>query len=243
MRGRKRGCPVNIRDWAIEIKDPATDEWVRIRGLQSMTRDVSGDTNDGSSDTDLWEEPYITKRSSTLKLEAEIVEDEATGSRDHGQELLDMYADLGDCMEDVTLRLTDPYGHQVVADYVVTGQSGEWDGEEASTSWDLEQVGEAEYPAYVHVEKVALMEGEKEATAITFQAGDPGRLLEVVFTPANASNQRYKVLNSRRGVARVVDRTEGGFTVLPIAPGETTIRVESINNGREATVKVRVEGT
>ena len=78
-RGRKHGCPVNIRSWLVSVYDGAAEEWVRIYGLNSMTRTVSGETSDGSADTELWQEPYITKRSSEVTLEGEMVEEEGKG--------------------------------------------------------------------------------------------------------------------------------------------------------------------
>ncbi len=56
-KGRKRGCPVNIRDWVVEIFDHAAEAWVRIFGLNSLTRGVEGETADRSADTDSWAEP------------------------------------------------------------------------------------------------------------------------------------------------------------------------------------------
>ncbi|MDO5300864.1 MAG: hypothetical protein Q4F18_15665, partial [Clostridia bacterium] len=67
-RGRKNGCPVNIRNWLVYILDTGTQEWMRIYGLTSLTRTVEGDTEDGSADTDTWSEPYVTKRSGSLEL-------------------------------------------------------------------------------------------------------------------------------------------------------------------------------
>ena len=73
MRGRKNGCPTNIRDWQISIQDKAVtvgERWVRVRGLRQMNRDTESSTADGSAATDLWTEPYVTKRSAVIKLSA-----------------------------------------------------------------------------------------------------------------------------------------------------------------------------
>ena len=41
-KGRKNGCPTNIRDWQISIQDQeAGGEWVRINGLRTLT--INGD--------------------------------------------------------------------------------------------------------------------------------------------------------------------------------------------------------
>lgn len=242
-RGRKRGCPVSIKNWIIEIMDYSTDEWVRIYGLTSLTRTTSGDTNDGSADTDNWEEPYITKRSGSLDLEGEYLEDETTGERDRGQDLLNWYGDQVGCENDCTIRMTDPYGHVIVADYVVTSADDDWDDEEASCSWDLEMVGEPEYPPYIHVTAVAFAAVSAPQTAITtlsMQAGDAAKLVAVKFTPEDASNKRFRVFNSRQAYARITDVTDQTITITPVAPGETTIKVTSINQAKSASLKVTV---
>ena len=37
-KGRKNGCPVNIRNWVVSILDVATQQFVRIYGLTSRGR-------------------------------------------------------------------------------------------------------------------------------------------------------------------------------------------------------------
>lgn len=81
-KGRKNGCPVNIRNWVVSILDVATQQFVRIYGLTSLTRTIEGETEDGSADTDIWAEPYITKRSSSCDLEGDKKVIEATGEVD-----------------------------------------------------------------------------------------------------------------------------------------------------------------
>ena len=49
MRGRKNGCPTNIRDWQISILDKgwtAQERWVRIRGLRVMSKTCDSETAD-----------------------------------------------------------------------------------------------------------------------------------------------------------------------------------------------------
>ena len=242
-RGRKRGCPVTIKNWVIEIFDVSADEWVRIYGLTSMNRTVSGDTGDGSSDIDTWEEPYITKRSGDLTLEGEYMEDEVTGERDRGQDLLNWYATSAGCENDASLRMTDPYGHIMVGDFVVTSAKDDWDNEEATCSWDLEQVGECEFPPYVHVTGLTLEDPAKPGQALTelqMQVGDPARLVRVKFQPANASNQRFRVYNSRQAFARITDVTDAVVTVVPVSEGETVMKFSSVNQAKVASLKVRV---
>lgn len=242
-RGRKRGCPVNIRNWLIEIFDYSVDEWVRIFGLTSMDRTTNGNSTDGSSETDEWEEPFITKRSSDLSLEGDYIEDETTGERDPGQDLLNWYAENVGCENDATIRMTDPYGHVKVADYVVTKAEDSWDSEKASCSWDLEQIGEPEYPAYVHVQGICVTELTKPDTQITemeMKVGDPGKVIVVNFTPENASNKRFKVHNSRQAFAKVTSVTENSITLLPVSAGETVVKFTSVNQARTCQIRVRV---
>ena len=90
-KGRKNSCPTNIRNWAISIQDKSqvSETFVRIKGLDEMTRNTDSDTEDGSSATDLWEEPYVSKRNASLKLSGKPLVDAATGAVDPGQALLD----------------------------------------------------------------------------------------------------------------------------------------------------------
>lgn len=240
-RGRKRGCPMNIRNWLIQVLDRATEEWVRIYGLTSMTRTVSGQTSDGSAESDIWEEPYITKRSASLKMEGDVVEDERTGERDAGQQLLEEAALLSGCENDVSLRMVDPYGHSMVADFVVTGCEHSHDDTRTRVSWDLEQVGEAEQEVYVQVQGVEIREGNTAVETLTFREGDAPRILRVEFLPENASNRRFRIYNSSPSVARILDLTEEGFTLQPLAQGSTVIRVESMNQGKSCALSVAVE--
>ena len=240
-RGRKHGCPTNIRSWVISCLDRAEQEWVRIYGLTGMTRNVTGDVSDGSAGTDLWEEPYITKRKATLKLEGEIVEDESTGERDRGQQLLDAAALRAGCEDDLTIRMVDPYGHSMVADFVVSGQEMSHDDTSSQISWDLEQVGEAEQEAYVHVQEVHAVHDGADVTSLTLKTGDGMALIALRFEPENASNRRFRIYNSAPGVARVAEVTEDGFCLQPQRAGECVIRVETLNQGRETVIRVKVE--
>ena len=89
-KGRKNGCPVNIKNWLIYILDVATNEFVRIFGLNSLTRSTDSETEDGSADTETWSEPYVTKRSGSLTLEGKEVVVESTGDNDPGQAVMRM---------------------------------------------------------------------------------------------------------------------------------------------------------
>lgn len=240
-KGRKNGCPVNIKNWIVMIEDKATSEFVRIFGLNSLNLVTEGDTEDGSSETDTWAEPYVTKRSGNGTLEGKPVVVDSTGEVDPGQALLTEYARAVGCEGDATLKFIDPYGHASVADYIVTNyeQSSEADGD--TVSWDIEQVGEAEILPYVHVASVALKDGETALDgSVSLTVGGSPKIITVNFTPATSSNQRFRVTNTKRTVCTVGNVTDNGFTITAIAAGTSTITVTSVEGGKTATLTVTV---
>ena len=239
-KGRKRGCPVSVRDWLIYILNPADSEFVRIYGLTSMTHTVDGDTEDGSADTEDWAEPYVTKRNGSLTLEGNEVVEASTGTLDEGQELLDSYANATGCDGDATLKLVDPYGHAIIADFVVTSREISADDSGNTKSWDLEQVGEAEAQAYVQVVSIALKDGDTSASTLALTMGGAAKIITVAFTPADASNQRFRVTNTKRSVCAVSNITSEGFTVTPTGVGTSTITVTTVNGGKTASLAVTV---
>lgn len=242
-KGRKRGCPVNIRNWLVEIQDKSavSETWIRIYGLTSLSRTVDSDTEDGSQTTDIWSEPYVTKRNGNLSLEGNPVVVESTGERDPGQEMLTNYADLAGCDGDATLRVTDPYGHSWIGDYIVTSHESASDENDETESWDLEQVGEVEVQPYVHITSIALKDGSTALDgALSLTVGGAGKIITVDFTPATSSNKRFRVTNSKRSVCTVGSITENGFTVTPVAAGTSTITVTTAEGAKTATLTVTV---
>lgn len=239
-KGRKKGCPVNIKNWLVFILDVATNEYVRIYGLSSLSRGVDSETEDGSADTDIWSEPYVTKRSGSVSLEGKEVVEEATGVRDAGQEMLNAYAEASGCDGDATLKFVDPYGHAWVADYIVTSREVSADESGTTLSWDLEQVGEVEVLPYINVTGVALKDGEAAATELAMKVGDAAKIITIAFTPDDASNKRFRVSNNKRSVCTVGNITEEGFTVTPVAAGTATITVTAVNGGKSTTMTVTV---
>jgi hypothetical protein len=240
-KGRKNGCPVNIRHWLISILDVGTQEFVRIFGLNSMTRNITSETEDGSADTDIWTEPYVTKRSSSVSLEGKPVVDEVTGAVDEGQELLTSYVDLAGCDGDATLKFVSPYGHAFQADYIVTSKEEGNDDSGSTVSFELEQVGEAEVLPYVAVTSIALKDGETSLSGtLTMTTSDGPKIITVAFTPEGASNKRFKVSNNKRSVVTVSAVTETGFTLTPVAAGSATITVTSVNGAKTVTLAVTV---
>lgn len=241
-KGRKNSCPTNIRNWAIFIQDKsqATETWIRIKGLEEMTRNTDSDTEDGSAATDLWEEPYVSKRSGSLSLSGKPLVDAGTGEVDPGQAMLDDYATSGVCDDDATLKIVDPYGTTIVADFVVTGSEVSTDDTEDSKSWDLEQVGDVDVLPYVQLAGISLKDGNSAVTTLSMQVGDAAKVITIVFNPTNASNQRFRISSGNKRVASVGNITENSFTVTPVSAGTAKIVVTSVNNARTATLTVTV---
>lgn len=239
MKGRKNGCPVNIRNWLIYVLT-GVDTWTRIYGLTSMTRTIDSETEDGSAETDTWAEPYVTKRNGSITLEGKEVIEESTGVRDAGQEALTAYADESGCDADATLKFVDPYGHAFIADFIVTSHEVSADDTGTTLSWDLEQVGSAEVQPYVNVTSISLKDGASAVTTLSMDTDDSPKVITVNFTPATASNKRFKVTNTRKSVATVSNVTEDSFTVTPMGAGSTSITITTANGGKTATVAVTV---
>lgn len=241
-KGRKNGCPTNVRNWGIFIQDKSQDSetWVRIKGLTEMTRSTDADTEDGSAATDLWEEPYVTKRSGSLSLSGKPLVDPSTGETDAGQQMLDDYATEGVCGEDATIKIVDPYGTTIVADFIVTGSESSTDDTEDTKSWDLEQVGEAEQLAYVQMSSISLKDGSTTVTTLAQTVGGVGKVITIAFAPETASNKRFRVSNSNKRIAAVSAITDDTFTVTPLSVGTCTITVTTVNGAKTAQLAVTV---
>lgn len=235
-KGRKNGCPTNIRDWQISILDQeAGGEWVRINGLRTLTRTIESETADGSAGCDLWEEPYVTKRAATLKLNGRAVGCVASGDMDRGQQLLDEYAEKAGCEGDAALRFVDPYGHAMEADFIVAGAEKTSSDTENTVAWELKQVGEAEALPYIPVREVAL-----EESALTLAVGGT-ETVRFTFVPENASNQRFRVRVNDPATVAVSNIGPGCFDVSALKAGEATVTVISMNGRKTAALTVTAE--
>ena len=243
MKGRKNGCPTNIRDWSIFIQDKTqvNETWIRIKGLTQMTRGTDADTEDGSAATDSHEEPYVTKRSGSLTIEGRPIVDAVTGDRDAGQSMLNDYAEEVGCDGDCTIKIVDPYGAATVADYIVTSTEDSSDETEDSVSWDLEQVGEAERLVYVQMTSVSLKDGNDAASEIALTVGGTPKTITVVFNPENASNQRFRVRVNDPATVAVSNIGPGCFDVSALKAGEATVTVISMNGRKTAALTVTAE--
>lgn len=236
-KGRKNGCPISIRDWLIEILDKATDTYVRIYGLNEMSRKTDSDTEDGSADYDVWEEPYVSKRKGSLSLSGKEKVEASTGKRDAGQELLNDYANQSGCDADATIRFTSPYGHRWLADYIVTSTELDANGD---VSWELEQVGETEVEDFIAVGSVSLKSNNTAVTELSLKVGDAAKIITVVFSPETVSNKRFKVSNSAKSIATVGNITDEGFSITPVSAGSTTVKVTTVNGEKTASIAVTV---
>ena len=239
MRGRKNNCPTSIKDWQVSIWNPFDLAWVRIRGLNSLNYSQDSSTEDGSTAEDDWEEPYITKRKAKLSLEGKPVVDAATGNVDPGQDLLNEFGKLTRCAADALIRFVDPYGHALEAYYQITAHEVSSGKDGDKISWDLDMVGESESLPYVQVSGISIVSLGEEPETIEMDITDAPRLLQVAFTPENASNKRYSIKTGGH-VVRVGDITDGSFTIAPLKVGEATVKVTSINNAETASVTVNV---
>lgn len=239
MRGRKNNCPTSIKDWQVSIWNPFDLAWVRIRGLNSLNYSQDSSTEDGSTAEDDWEEPYITKRKAKLSLEGKPVVDAATGNVDLGQDLLNEFGKLTRCAADALIRFVDPYGHALEAYYQITAHEVSSGKDGDKISWDLDMVGESESLPYVQVSGISIVSLGEEPETIEMDINDAPRLLQVAFTPENASNKRYSIKTAGH-VVRVGDITDGGFTIAPLKVGEATVKVTSINNAETASVTINV---
>lgn len=242
MKGRKNGCPTNIRDWSIFIQDKTqvNETWIRIKGLTQMTRSTDADTEDGSAATDSHEEPYVTKRSGSLTIEGRPIVDAVTGDRDAGQSMLNDYAEEVGCDGDCTIKIVDPYGAATVADYIVTSTEDGTDETEDTVSWDLEQVGEAERLVYVQMTSVSLKDGNEAASEIALTVGGTPKTITVVFNPENASNQRFRVATSNKRRVAISNITENSFVLNAMSAGTATVTVTTVNNTKTASLAVTV---
>lgn len=240
---RKNGCPMTVRDWAIDILSRASTKanptWIRIKGLTSMTLSTDADTEDGSSAESLWGEPYVTKRNGSLSLEGRPVIDSLTGTQDPGQAELDYYATQGGCDGDATLRIADPYGRAQIIDVVVTSNERSADDTSETRTWDTEIVGEPEEQPYVQVTSIATT----PASSASIEVGET-KSVTVAFTPETASNQKFSVASADTTKVKVANIDGLNFDIIGVAVTEESesvnVVVRTMNNSKEATIAVTV---
>lgn len=238
---RKNGCPTSVRDWIIEILSRASSreepDWIRIKGLDSISVSEDADTEDGSSADNLYSEPYVTKRNGSIDLKGRPVVDRITGAHDRGQEELDYYATVGGCEGDACLRIVDNCGHAEIWDVIITKKERSADESSETVTWNLERVGEPENEPYVQVSAIATDPAESITIA-------PGAVesVSVAFTPAKPSNQKYSVASADTSKVKVENVDGLTFDIVGVAATETpvNVQVKSMNNARIAVLNVTV---
>lgn len=238
---RKNGCPTSVRDWIIEIMSRVSTtenpDWIRIKGLDSISVSEDADTEDGSSADSLYGEPYVSKRNGSLDLEGRPVVDRVTGAHDRGQTELDYYATVGGCDGDARIRIIDNCGHAEIWDVIVTSKERSADESSETVSWSLERVGEPENVTYVQVASVTT--NPAESIGITVGAV---KSVTVAFTPATASNQKYSVASADTSKVKVENVDGLTFDIVGVAATTTSVKVQvkSMNNAKVATINVTV---
>lgn len=238
---RKNGCPTSVRDWTIEIMSrvstAAAPDWIRIRGLTSITVSHDADTEDGSSADSIYGEPYVSKRNGSVSLEGRPVVDRVTGAHDRGQEELDYYMTVAGCEGDARLRIVDNCGHAEIWDVIVTGKENGADESSETVSWDLERVGAPEEEPYVQVASVSTT----PASTLTIAPGET-KTTTVTFSPTAASNQKYSVASADTSKVKIANVDGLSFDVIGVATTTTpvTVQVKTMNNAKIATISVTV---
>lgn len=102
---------VLARDWTFEVEDPTAGTFVPVGGVEtfefsgSKTDEDTTDFNSGG-----WAEHIPTLRSRTLTVNGFRLEDESTGERDPGQELIDELANKTGEEGLGNFKLTSPGG-------------------------------------------------------------------------------------------------------------------------------------
>ncbi len=237
---RLSGCPFNIRDYSVKIKNPVTQVFERVKGLNSMRVELEAETEDGRTGAALWAEKFIKSREVSGTLEGRPICDRVTGARDPGQALLHQAAMAdGGCDNDQTLRIADAIGRAVEYDCVVTKEQGDADGDGETVSWEWEGVGSPRALPYVQASAVGFADGVNAVTTLTLAPGEV-KALRVTFAPENASNQRYGFSVADESVAAVTGADELNLTLRGVAVGTTALTIRSMNNGLTASLAITV---
>ena len=238
---RLSGCPFNIRDYSVKIRNPVTDEYRRVKGLNGMRVELEAETEDGKTGEALWSEMFVKSREVSGTLEGRPIADRITGAMDPGQALLHRAAMAGGgCENDQTLRVADAIGRAVEYDCVVTKETAGADADGETVSWEWKGVGSPRPLAYVQASGVSFSDGDGGAlTALSLAAGATAAV-KVVFAPADASNQRFSFSVADESVATVASADELALTLRGLAAGGTVLTVKTMNNGLTATLAIAV---
>ncbi len=237
---RTSGCPFNIRDYSVKVKDPVSGAFRRVKGLNAMRVELESETGDGRTGAALWSEAFVKSRGVSGSLEGRPIADRVTGARDPGQALLHAAAvSDGGCDNDQTLRIADAIGRAVEYDCVVTRENTGADGDGETVGWEWKGVGSPRPIAYVQAASVGFTDGDQTLTGLSMSVGDVAAVA-VAFTPGDASNQRFGFSMGDERVASVTAVDDLALTVRAVAAGSTTLTVRSMNNARTAALPIVV---
>lgn len=237
---RKSGCPFNISDYSVKIKDPVAETFTRIKGLDSMSVDTDAETDDGKTGESRWSEMFIKSRSVSGSLSGRPIVDRTTGAKDAGQNLMHKAAfNEGGCDNDQTLLVADAVGREVEYDCIITKESRSADEDGEEISWDWEGVGEPREKDYVQATAVAFKDGSSAATQVSI-AVNATKEIKVAFTPETASNQRYAYSIADESIAVVNAVDDLDISIRGVSAGSTTLMVKSMNNALTATLNITV---
>jgi len=104
---------VLARGFTVEIKNPDTDIWTKIKNLETLGFSGSAErtpTTDFESGGNA--EHILAERSRSLSIEGNYMEDPDTGDRDPGQELVDQAAEVIGADAKRDFRITSPGGNR-----------------------------------------------------------------------------------------------------------------------------------
>lgn len=237
---RRGGCPFNIRDYSVSIKNQVTDGFVRVKGLNGMRVEVGADTEDGRTGEGVWAEMFIRGRSVSGSIEGRPIADRATGARDPGQALMRSAAfSEGGCANDQTLRIADAVGRAVEYDCVVTREIVEADEDGETVSWEWEGVGRPRDIAYVQAAGVSFTQDGAAVASIGIPVGGTA-VVRVAFAPSDASNQRFSYCVEDPGVAAVSAVDDAEITLRGVGAGATALIVRTMNNALTARLAIGV---
>lgn len=237
---RLSGCPFNIKDYSVKIRNTVTDEDVLVKGLNTMTVDTDAETDDGKTGQAVWAEMYIKSRSVSGSLGGRPIVDRTTGTRDPGQALMHKAAfNSGGCDNDQTIIIADAIGRALEYDCVITKESTSADEDGEEISWDWEGVGEPRELPYVQLTAVGFTDGATAATTASVQVGMT-KELTVSFTPEGASNQRYSYSIEDEGIATLHAIDGANISIRGVSVGETELTIKSMNNNKTATLTITV---
>ena len=237
---RRSGCPFNIKDYSVSIKNPVTEALVRVKGMDSMSVAAEAETEDGRTGEDIWSERFIKGRGVSGSLSGRPIADRVSGARDPGQALLHRAAfSEGGCDNDQTLVIADAIGHLIEYDCVVTKESVEVDEDGEVVSWDWEGVGKPRELAYVQATGLTFEKDGAAAASVALEVNG-NATVRAVFAPEDASNQRFSYYVADGSVAEVSAIEDGALTLRGVGIGETELNLRSMNNRLTANLAVRV---